>query len=70
MNLKLLSALAILFSNDPELLPQMKEAVKRIQMEELKSNSFLCQETLIAMRRLKVRELPSYWRLRPKWTRD
>lgn len=51
--MKLFTALLILFDQHPELHYRMKAAVKTIQAEELNEKSFLCQETLKAIKKLK-----------------
>lgn len=51
--MKLISALIILFSDDPGLHSRMKEALETIKKEELRADSMLCQETIKAMRKLR-----------------
>lgn len=51
--MNLLTALAIYFGEVPELRGQMKEAVKTIQFEKIRSDSMLCEETVRALKKLK-----------------
>lgn len=52
--LKVLSAIIILFSEDPELHIKMKEAaLEKIKLERFDKYSFLCQETVRAISRMK-----------------
>lgn len=51
--MKLITALLIYFGEHPILAERMDEAAKRIKVESLKEDSFLCQETLRAIKRRK-----------------
>jgi len=49
----LLTALAIYLGEVPELKTKMKEAAESIKYEQIRSDSFLCGETIRALRKMK-----------------
>ncbi len=50
----LLTALAIYLGEFPDLKERMKEAVKSIRKEEIRSDHYLCKETVIALKKFKA----------------
>lgn len=57
--MNILTAIAILLGDDSFLSNRMKEASKTIEAEALKENSFLCKETISALKVLKNRRVKS-----------
>lgn len=55
MSLKLITSILIFVGEHP-LQDQMKQAVRRIKLEEIRSDAVLCQETIRAMRILKKKK--------------
>lgn len=51
--MKLITAIYVLFSNDPAISDRLEEAVKTMRMEEIRSDSHLSQECVKALRNLK-----------------
>jgi len=49
----LLIAFSIYFGEYPDLHYKMKESLKRIRLEDFKGQSFLCVETIQALKKLK-----------------
>ena len=54
--MKLLTAILILSGQYPELSERMNEAVKKIKLEQIRSDHFLCKETVKALLKRKVRK--------------
>lgn len=51
--MNLLMSLAIYLNEFPDLKARMKDAVKTIKYEEIRSDAFLCKETVRALRKFK-----------------
>jgi hypothetical protein len=54
--MSLLTALAIYLGEHSDLQHRMKTAAKQIKLEEIRSDSYLCEETCKALRKYKLRE--------------
>jgi hypothetical protein len=56
--LKLFTSILIYFGDHPDsfLEERMREAAKQIKLEEIRSDSYLCEETCKALRKYKLRE--------------